>query len=567
VPLVLAAVTFLVYWPSLKSDFVYDAREEILTEGFISSVSNLPAILSLKVLSMNLILGDRPGQLLYMMLLAFVCGKGPFGYHVCSNLLHATNVALLFVLLRRLMAVELKEPAKSNVLKAQLAVVAVTLIFALHSVVVEPVAGVSFSSDLLVTFFTLLALLAATAFDSDQFCVSMLTGCAGTFCAFAAVACKESGMAAALLLVVYWFFFRRGEAKGPWFCFLGSAIMVTAFFLAIRFLWAPPSRIHLSYLGGSFSQVFWLQPRLWVYMMGKLLWPTQLSADYTLENMSGIATPFALSVLIVVVSLQAWLATKSRLGALGAAIYWLGLVTVSNFIPLYRISADRFYYLPLAGVAMQLLALLLLTLRARDGFWVALAPLLAALLPLTLLTLAREDVFASDLSLWRDTLQVSPLSWTAHNGLAIALFQKGRVDEAIEQYQKALEINPTIAQVHTNLGIALNEKGRVDEAIEQYQKALQIDSNLTQVHNNLGNIFFKRGQADEAITQYEMVLLIDPDHLEAHYNLGLALLQKGRFTEAMAQFQEALRLKPDFGLARNNLAKVQAIVRQGASAK
>ena len=78
-PLLLAAITFLIYWPSLQSDFVYDARAEILNEGFITDFSNLPDVLSLHVLGMNLMLGDRPGQLLYLMLIAAVCGKEPFG--------------------------------------------------------------------------------------------------------------------------------------------------------------------------------------------------------------------------------------------------------------------------------------------------------------------------------------------------------------------------------------------------------------------------------------------------------------------------------------------------------
>ena len=42
---------------------------------------------------MNLMLGSRPGQLLYLMANAALWGIDPWGYHLGSNLLHAANVA------------------------------------------------------------------------------------------------------------------------------------------------------------------------------------------------------------------------------------------------------------------------------------------------------------------------------------------------------------------------------------------------------------------------------------------------------------------------------------------
>jgi protein O-mannosyl-transferase len=596
VPLLLAVATFSIYGPSLQSDFVYDARKEILEEGFITSLTNLPAVLSMKVLGMNLMLGDRPGQLLYLMLNAAIWGKEPWGYHLSSNLLHAANVALLFVLMRRLIATEMAGLTRKGLVKIRLATVAVTLIFALHPITVESVSNVSYSSDLLVTFFTLLTLIAATFFR-----VAMLTGGVGTLCTFAAVTCKESGLAAAFLLIVYWFLFRRGEMKGPWLRFLVAGVAVTMAFLAARFYFSPPNQPHQSYLGGSFSQVFWVQPRLWVFMMGKLLWPVDLSADYTLENIDGISTSAALVILAVVVSLQAWLAAKSRIGAMGVAFYWLGLVTVSNFIPLYRIVADRFYYLSLAGVAMQLLALLLLVLNVRWGFWLALASCFAALLPLTVLNVNRQGVFAHDFSLWTDTLRVSPRSASAHIGLGwvffqrqevddaigefekaleidpnyaevhynlgTALVQKGATDDAIAQFEKALEINPNYAEVRYNLGNALLQKGKTDEAIVQYQKALEINPRHPSAHNNLGNVRLQKGQVDEAVIEFQKALEIDPDSADVHDNLGLALVQKGRIDEAVIQFQEAVRLNPSDSSVRNNLDRAQALARQPSAGK
>jgi tetratricopeptide (TPR) repeat protein len=562
-----AVAAFLIYGPSLKSDFVYDARAEILQEGFLTSLSNLPAVLSGKVLGMKLILGSRPGQLLYLMSIAAVCGKAPFGYHLCSNLLHATNVALLFILLLRLVKTEPTGPTRTGLLKVQAAAGAVTLVFALHPLTVESVAEVSYSSNLLVTFFALLALLAATAFRPENIRVAAITGAPGALCAFAAVTCKESGLAVPFLLITYWFLFRRQEAKGPWLLFLGATTIVTALFLAARFAFAPPGAQPPGYPGGSFSGALSIQPRLWVFMMGKLIWPTQLSADYTLEDLGGLSASRALLVLVMVAGLQGWLAVKSRLGALGVAIYWLGLATVSNFIPLNHPTADRYYYLPLVGAAMQLSALLLMTLQSRQGFWLALTPCLIALLPLSFLTLTREAVFSNDLSLWSDTLRASPFSSAACYGLGYALANEGRPDEAILEFQKALEIDPNNFKARFNLAYLLVKKGRLDEATAQYQLVLKIAPNYFEAHNNLGLALCQKGELDEAITQFQKALEINPDYADGHANLGLALFKKGQMDEALAQFQDAVQLKPNDPEAQDNLAKMKAVAAKRAPGK
>ncbi len=208
---------------------------------------------------MDIILQDRPGQLLYMMLNAAIWGKQPWGYHLTSNLLHAANVALLYIVLRRFVWLDLGEVARRDGLKVQIAMVLAALIFALHPIAVEPVSGVSFCGDLLVTFFTLLALLAAFAFRADNLRTALWMGGAGSLCALVAVTCKESGLSIPAILIVYWFLFRRHEAKGPWLLFLGVASILPVIFMLARF---HSARVSQEYLGGSFAQVFVEQPRL-----------------------------------------------------------------------------------------------------------------------------------------------------------------------------------------------------------------------------------------------------------------------------------------------------------------
>ena len=55
-----------------------------------------------------------------------------------------------------------------------------------------------------------------------------------------------------------------------------------------------------------------------------------------------------------------------------------------------------------------------------------------------------------------------------------ALQEQGKLEEAIEAYNKALAIKPDYAEAYYNMGIALQEQGKLEEAIEAYNKSLAI---------------------------------------------------------------------------------------------
>jgi tetratricopeptide (TPR) repeat protein len=112
--------------------------------------------------------------------------------------------------------------------------------------------------------------------------------------------------------------------------------------------------------------------------------------------------------------------------------------------------------------------------------------------------------------------------------------------------------------VRYDLGIALRQKGRVDEAITQYQEAVQINPAFVEARNNLGNALLETGKLDEAISHLQKALQINPGYAPAHNNLGNALLQKGNMPEAIAHFQQVMQLKPADPWAKNNLAWILA---------
>ncbi|MBT4932951.1 MAG: tetratricopeptide repeat protein [Rhodospirillaceae bacterium] len=143
---------------------------------------------------------------------------------------------------------------------------------------------------------------------------------------------------------------------------------------------------------------------------------------------------------------------------------------------------------------------------------------------------------------------------TNHHGiLGEQLAHQGRVEEAIEAFQKALQLDPKYADGHFNLGVLFRGQGKLDDAIQSYQRAIAIKPGHFDACYNLGNALKEKGMSSEAITAFQKAVSIKPNFAEAHNNLGNALRELKRLEEAAVSYQNALAVKPDYVDAQNNL--------------
>jgi len=142
------------------------------------------------------------------------------------------------------------------------------------------------------------------------------------------------------------------------------------------------------------------------------------------------------------------------------------------------------------------------------------------------------------------------------NGL-IALYQRGRLQDALEQGAALAERHPNVPLILNILGAANAGLGRLDQAVARYTKALQIKPDFAEAHNNLGNALKALGKHEEAIASYTKTLQIKPDFAEAHNNLGIALSELGMHEEAIASHTKALQIKPDYADAQRTLGVIK----------
>ena len=137
--------------------------------------------------------------------------------------------------------------------------------------------------------------------------------------------------------------------------------------------------------------------------------------------------------------------------------------------------------------------------------------------------------------------------------------QRGRFEPAVERIRAAIAIAPREAQYWSNLGIALQGKGELDEAEAAYQRSLELDAESPDALNNLGNVYALQGRLEEALASYQAALVRGPKHPDALCNVGLLLRDLGRHPDALLAFQSAVRLAPHFADAHYHYAAAQLL--------
>jgi tetratricopeptide (TPR) repeat protein len=293
----------------------------------------------------------------------------------------------------------------------------------------------------------------------------------------------------------------------------------------------------------------------WFYL-GKALLPRDLSIVYVHWKLDAAALSSYMPLLLLAVGfILCW---KFRRTWGRHALFGLGCFAIALFPALGFVDAqylvkfqvsDHLQYLPLIAVVTLATAALASFLSTRTLRFAALPLLLLLSVP----TLHRAQVFATEESLWRDTLAKNPAAGGAHNDLGVILAKNGNFPEASAHFTAALRCEPDNADAHVNLGQLLGIQGRLDESKAHYATALQLKPNNPEAHRGSAEILKRNGKNREALHHLRAALALKPQ-IETRLDLAALLYQTGEPGRAVNQLRKVVSLKPDQPQPLNNLA-------------
>lgn len=507
------------YLPALGGEFVFDDYALLSDPAVVEPAGPLELIQPERT---------RPLTYLSFWLNRQLGGTSPAGWHAVNLGLHLALVALLYGLVRRI--------------AGDWTALAAAAVVALHPLQTEAVSYVYGRAVVLAAIFVVLSWRAWLAGKHGQ--------AVGWFAA--ALLAKEEAAAFPVFLAGYDWFFEKVRGKA-WRARLGPLAAMLTLTAAAAFRVAYAVRVSggesgaLSGLGdvtpGTYlltqGRVLWLYLRLLVAPVGQ-----NFDRDVTLATGPEPAALAGWAALAALFFGCLWLARRRP------AFFWVagGLILfapTSSVAPLADLAAERRVYLPLLAFAPAV-GTLVSRLRYR--------PVLVGVLAVGLagLTFARNQVWTSEIALWRDTVAKSPDKARPKLQLARALEGKDATAERRALLQAAVAVEPENPTALTELGVFELERRRPAEALERFQRALEIEPGDAQLRAYLGSGLLLLGRPAEAIEAFQSALELDPCNFDARNNLlfvsrssGIAEVAPGppppgcRFTPAQRRALEA----------------------------
>ena len=177
------------------------------------------------------------------------------------------------------------------------------------------------------------------------------------------------------------------------------------------------------------------------------------------------------------------------------------------------------------------------------------------------LTYDRKEVLDKAEHHLKEAIALKPDYSDAYNYLGVIYFRQGKVNQAIEAYNKALEnlLYTKPQDAHYHLGIAYMSLKEYQKAKAHLEEAIQLVPDFVAAYNILGQVYEGLGQYSKAKYSYEKALEVNPEYVDAYLNLGKLLYKSGARQKAIESFDKVIRLDPGSDRAQEALRYLRAL--------
>jgi tetratricopeptide (TPR) repeat protein len=547
-PLLILLVAALSYVNSFQGGFHYDDFHSIVDNPSIRTLSNLPDFFT----APSMFSGDTDKSMYRPLLLVsyainFALGEyDVFGYHLINILLHASCALLCWVAFGLLF----------NDAQDQGRAAFAGLLFAAHPLAAEPVNYISGRSDLLSTFFYLGTLVLHLLWRQRTTTQDPLRGAAlgllSLFCFTLGLLTKSTVVTLPVILLLADWLMKTGTDERPhlstWFRFHTGYWIVAGGYLVLlqstdfleRSL-ANPAREMGTHL---LTQI-----KAPAYYLKLAFMPVGLNVEHQFtESAAGAHVVWMAGLLMLSIGLICWIGRRRR--SVSFLALWAAIVILPvSVMPLNVLVNERRLYLALAAFAWFAAFFLGRRMRRLSYVWLSL---------LCLTSLQRNEVWATELTLWQDAAQKAPRMYRVQTNLGKALQLDGDESGALAAYQRAIDIDPRHGDAYNNIGILHHRQGRTREAIDWYHRALERYPDYEEIYQNMADGFSDLGDLEQARVWYEKALMVDDKRGSIWANYGELLFELGDLDGADRAARKAIGLLPRQPEPYNNLGNVHS---------
>jgi hypothetical protein len=559
--IVSCVLVVLCYVNSLPNEFVFDDGPIVASNPAIRSIDPIRFLQSPYWTEQQYEGIYRPFTIFSLSIDYALWQRWAPGYRVTNLAVHAINGVLVFLLASSLIAtvgVVYDRPFFPKFAEKLGAIdrpyraipAAAMIIFVVHPVHNEAVTGIIGRSELFATCFLLAAWLlfrhGHTVAPAALFLLALLA--------------KESAIVlpGILLLDAMWSSqvtaSRQGRLKAILIGFnrlipawrLAVILAVAAAYLVLRFsvlggLGIPASA---QYMGGQLSAIerVMTSGRVFIEYVRLTAFPLHLAGDYDfnvipLANLADWDAWLGLLSIGGAVALALVLKKKNWMVSFAILFAFLVLLPTSNWImPISVLMAERFLYLPLAGLSF---GVAIVYCRIQD-FRLRRLAAAGGLTMAIVLCNSHDYVRRNDFTFFGNMVRVAPNSAKGRLGYGYALLQAGMKEDAARQFEEGLKIIPDYPALLTMLAMTKTTPTDCSQGWPLLQRALQINPGHAGTQRRMADCYFQEGKTKEAESMYRQA--VDgtpyPDSM-LYFMWGRSLEDMGQTEAAVSAYQRA----------------------------